>query len=191
MTTNRMEAFSDGVLAIIITIMVLELKVPNGTDFQSLRPTIPVFLGYVLSFLYVGIYWTNHHHLINALASVNGKILWANLHLLFWLSLIPVATAWAGKAPLSKDPTCVYGIVLLMCSIAYMVLQRQVVQRSGKDSALAKSLGKDWKGKVSTAAYAAAVAIAFWLPVISYILFIAVALLWIIPDIRIEHALTD
>ena len=189
MTRNRMEAFSDGVLAIIITIMVLELKVPRGADFADLREDLPLLLGYVLSFIYVGIYWTNHHHLVNAVTTVSGPILWANLHLLFWLSLIPATTAWTGEHPLASAPTCIYGIVLLMCAIAYMLLQRIIVRGSGKDSSLTRSIGKDVKGKASIISYAVATAVSLWLPALSYALYIAMALLWIIPDIRIEKAL--
>lgn len=189
MTRNRMEAFSDGVLAIIITIMVLELMVPRGADFADLREDLPLLLGYVLSFIYVGIYWTNHHHLVNAVTTVSGPILCANLHLLFWLSLIPATTAWTGEHPLASAPTCIYGIVLLMCAIAYMLLQRIIVRGSGKDSSLTRSIGKDVKGKASIISYAVATAVSLWLPALSYALYIAMALLWIIPDIRIEKAL--
>lgn len=189
MTRNRMEAFSDGVFAIIITIMVLELKVPHGAGFADLREDIPVFLGYVLSFLYVGIYWTNHHHLLAALESVNGRILWVNLHLLFWLSLIPVSTAWAGEHPLSSAPTCVYGVILLMCALAYMLLERMVANAIDRDCALARSIRSDPKTIVSMVAYAAGAAVAVWVPPVAYALYCVVALLWIIPDMRIEKML--
>lgn len=149
MEKNRMEAFSDGVLAIIITIMVLELTVPRGASFTNPETDLPVFLGYVLSFIYIGIYWTNHHHLLMMVDTVNGQILWANLHLLFWLSLIPASTAWADEHPLTTAPACVYGIILLMCSVAYIVLQNLIIHLQGRESQLAKTLGKDYKGKVS------------------------------------------
>ncbi|MFT8356782.1 MAG: TMEM175 family protein [Bifidobacterium aquikefiri] len=189
MGKNRMEAFSDGVLAIIITIMVLELKVPRGASFTALETDLPVFLGYVLSFIYIGIYWTNHHHLIMMVDAVNGQILWSNLHLLFWLSLIPASTAWSDEHPLTTAPACVYGIILLMCSVAYFILQNLIIHLQGKESQLGKTLGKDYKGKVSMVGYAIAAGVAFIQPIASYVIYVLVALLWIIPDIRIEKAI--
>ncbi|MFT8593136.1 MAG: TMEM175 family protein [Bifidobacterium sp.] len=184
-----METFSDGVLAIMITIMVLELKVPRGASFTNLETDLPVFLGYVLSFIYIGIYWTNHHHLLMMVDTVNGQILWANLHLLFWLSLIPASTAWADEHPLTTAPACVYGIILLMCSVAYIVLQNLIIHLQGRESQLAKTLGKDYKGKVSMVGYAVAACVAFIQSIASYAIYVLVALLWIIPDIRIEKAI--
>src|SRR5512136_1649450 len=157
MSKNRLEAFSDGVLAIIITIMVLELKVPHGVDLAALKPLLPVFLSYVLSFLYVGIYWNNHHHMLHSTRHVNGTILWANLHLLFWLSLFPFATGWMGENHLAAMPTAVYGSVLLMAAIAYWILQRAIILHQGPDSLLAKAIGNDWKGKLSPTLYLAAI----------------------------------
>lgn len=191
MGRNRMEAFSDGVLAIIITIMVLELKAPRGNTFADLQSDIPIFLGYVLSFMYVGIYWTNHHHLLMMVDSVNGRILWNNLHLLFWLSLIPAATAWTDEHPLTTAPACIYGVILLMCSIAYFILQNTIIRQQGDASPLAKTIGKDMKGKISMIGYALAAAAAFMQPIASYVIYILIALLWIIPDIRIEKAISQ
>jgi uncharacterized membrane protein len=150
MNKTRLEAFSDGVLAIIITIMILEIKVPHGVEFADLKPLIPKFLSYVLSFIYVGIYWNNHHYLIHGLTKINGKILWANLHLLFWLSLIPVATGWMGEHNFAKAPLALYGIILLGCAVAYIILQKMVLEAEGKDSLLRKAIGEDLKGKIST-----------------------------------------
>ncbi|MFT8705116.1 TMEM175 family protein [Bifidobacterium aquikefiricola] len=189
MGRNRMEAFSDGVLAIIITIMVLDLDVPRGASFADLETDVPVFLGYVLSFIYVGIYWTNHHHLIMMVDAVNGQILWSNLHLLFWLSLIPASTSWTNEHPLTAAPACVYGIILLMCSVAYILLQNLIIHLQGKESPLGKTLGKDYKGKISVVGYAIAAGAAFIQPIASYVIYVLVALLWIIPDIRIEKAI--
>lgn len=186
MEKNRLEAFSDGVLAIIITIMVLEMKVPHGGEWSSLRPVLPVFLSYLLSFLYVGIYWNNHHHLLKACHRVNGAILWANLHLLFWLSLFPFVTGWMGENHFSSVPTALYGGVLLLAAVAYYLLQFCIVQVEGPDSALARTLGKDWKGKVSPFLYALALVFAFSWPAVAQALYITVALVWLIPDRRIE-----
>jgi len=187
MHKNRLEAFSDGVLAIIITIMVLELKVPHGVELQSLQPLLPVFLSYVLSFIYVGIYWNNHHHLFHATKEVSGGILWANLHLLFWLSLFPFTTGWIGENHLAPMPTAVYGVVLLMAAIAYYVLQCAIIAQQGRDSLLASAVGRDWKGKISPALYLCAIPLAFVTPWIASGLYIVVALLWLIPDRRIER----
>ena len=189
MEKNRLEAFSDGVIAIIITIMVLEMKVPHGADFAALEPLLPVFLSYVLSFIYVGIYWNNHHHMLNAAERVSGGILWANLHLLFWLSLFPFATGWMGENHLAATPTAAYGCVLLMAALAYRILQQAIIARHGKDSLLARAVGCDWKGKFSPLLYFAAIPLAFvsvWIAIGIYVL---VALLWLVPDRRIEKIL--
>lgn len=193
MSKGRMEAFSDGVLAIIITIMVLELKVPHGSDLASLKGILPVFLSYVLSFVYVGIYWNNHHHMLYTTRHVSGGILWANLHLLFWLSLFPFATAWMGENHLAAAPTAAYGCVMLMAALAYWLLQRAIIIRQGPQSILAAAIGRDWKGKLSPALYAAAIPLAFVNPWLSISLYVLVALLWFIPDRRIERvvATTD
>jgi uncharacterized membrane protein len=189
MGKNRLEAFSDGVIAIIITIMVLELKVPHGEGIQILLPLIPVFLSYVLSFVYLGIYWNNHHHLLNAVKTVTGSMLWANLHLLFWLSLIPFATGWMGENHFARAPSALYGFVLLMAGVAYLILQRLIIAAQGPDSILKKAIGNDWKGKLSAVLYAVAIVFAFWWEWISLALYVVVALLWLIPDRRIEHVL--
>ncbi|MCB0465592.1 MAG: DUF1211 domain-containing protein [Aequorivita sp.] len=186
MNSNRLEAFSDGVLAIIITIMVLELKVPHGTNIEALAPLLPVFLSYILSFIYIGIYWNNHHHMMHAVKKVNGGILWANLHLLFWLSLIPFATGWMGENNFAELPMALYGIVLLMAAIAYFILQNRILAVQGKDSLLSKALGKDLKGKASPVIYLIAIISAFYIPWIAGSLYILVALMWLIPDKRIE-----
>ncbi|WP_410006501.1 TMEM175 family protein [Aequorivita nionensis] len=186
MNSNRLEAFSDGVLAIIITIMVLELKVPHGTDLKELEPVLPVFLSYILSFIYVGIYWNNHHHMMHAVQKVNGGILWANLHLLFWLSLIPFVTGWLGENHFAELPMALYGVVLLMAAIAYFILQNRILAVQGKDSLLAKALGKDLKGKASPIIYIVAIIASFYSPWIAGALYILVALMWLIPDKRIE-----
>jgi uncharacterized membrane protein len=191
MKSSRLEAFSDGVIAIIITIMVLELKEPRGTALADLKPLLPVFLSYVLSFLYVGIYWNNHHHLLHSTKHVTGGILWANLHLLFWLSLFPFTTAWVDENHLAPIPTAVYGFVLLMAAMAYYILQCAIIKLQGTDSVLAAAIGKDWKGKVSPALYLIAIPLAFVSPLISNALFVLVALLWLIPDRRIERALVE
>ena len=188
MGKSRLEAFSDGVLAIIITIMVLELKAPHGVEFAALKPLLPVFLSYVLSFIYLGIYWNNHHHLLHSTQHVSGGILWANLHLLFWLSLFPISTAWVGENHAAPAPAAAYGFVLLMAAIAYYVLQRAIVAHEGRDSLLASALGRDWKGKLSMLLYLAAIPLAFVSPWIADGLYTFVALLWLIPDRRIERA---
>jgi len=191
MQKNRLEAFSDGVLAIIITIMVLELKVPHGVELASLKPLLPVFFSYVLSFIYLGIYWNNHHHLFHTTKYVKGGILWANLHLLFWLSLFPFTTAWVGENHLASTPTAVYGFVLLMAAIAYYILQRAIIAAQGRHSLLASAIGPDWKGKLSPVLYLSAIPLAFVNSWISSSLYIFVALLWLIPDRRIERALEN
>ncbi len=190
MKPNRLEAFSDGVLAIIITIMVLELKVPHGHELSDLKPLLPVFLTYILSFVYLGIYWNNHHHMMHATRRVNGAILWANLHLLFWLSLIPFATGWMGENHFTELPTALYGCVLLASSVAYFVLQRAIIADQGDDSPIRRAVRRDYKGKVSPVLYAAAVPLAFVTPWISLSLYIAVAVMWIIPDRRIARVAT-
>ena len=186
MGKNRMEAFSDGVLAIIITIMVLELKVPHGEELSSLAPLLPVLFSYVLSFIYIGIYWNNHHHLLHATRHVGGGILWANLHLLFWLSLLPFVTGWMGENHFSALPTAFYGGVLLMASIAYWLLVRTISANDGSDSLVARAIGRDTKGMASTLLYLAAIPLAFVRPPIAQGIFILVAILWLIPDRRIE-----
>jgi uncharacterized membrane protein len=189
MKTTRLEAFSDGVLAIIITIMVLELKVPHGVDLAALKPVLPILLSYVLSFIYIGIYWNNHHHLFQATEHVSGGILWANLHLLFWLSLFPFTTAWTGENHVAAIPTAIYGFVLLMAAIAYEILQRVIIAKEGRESFLARAVGKDWKGKLSPALYVVAIPLAFVSSWIASALYVFVAFLWLIPDPRIEKAL--
>jgi uncharacterized membrane protein len=186
---NRIEAFSDGVLAIIITIMVLELKVPHGVELAALEPLLPVFLSYLLSFLYVGIYWNNHHHMFHSTQRVNGVILWANLHLLFWLSLFPFTTGWMGENHLAAIPTAVYGFVLLMAAVAYYILQRTIISEQGPHSLLASAIGSDWKGKLSPVVYFGAMMVAFVSPLIAIGLYTLVALLWLVPDRRIERVL--
>ena len=191
-TTNRLEAFSDGVLAIILTIMVLELKVPlNAPDFSALKPVIPVFLSYLLSFVNVGIYWNNHHHLMHAAEKVTGGILWANLNLLFWLSLIPFVTAWMGENHFAAAPVALYGIVLLLSALAYTILQYTIVRIHGKESVLAKAVRNDRKEKLSIVLYVAAIALAFVQPWIAGALYACVALMWLIPDPRIEEAIVE
>ena len=189
MGKNRLEAFSDGVLAIIITIMVLEMKVPHGESFADLAPVVPVFFSYILSFVYVGIYWNNHHHLLHTVRRVSGPILWANLHLLFWLSLFPFATGWMGENHFAPAPTAVYGVVLLMAALAYLLLQRSIIAGDDGQSLFAQALGKDWKGKASVLFYMAAIAAAFWLAWAAQALYVIVALMWLIPDRRIEHSI--
>jgi uncharacterized membrane protein len=189
MGKNRLEAFSDGVIAIIITIMVLELKVPHGEGIETLVPLIPVFLSYVLSFVYLGIYWNNHHHMLHATQTVTGPMLWANLHLLFWLSLVPFATGWMGENHFAAGPSALYGVVLLMAGVAYLILQQLIIASQGPDSILKKAIGGDWKGKLSAVLYTAAIPLAFWWKWISLGLYVLVALLWLIPDRRIENVL--
>jgi uncharacterized membrane protein len=189
MKTTRLEAFSDGVLAIIITIMVLELKVPHAVELGALKPVLPVLLSYVLSFIYLGIYWNNHHHLFQATEQVSGGILWANLHLLFWLSLFPFTTAWMGENHLATTPTAIYGFVLLMAAIAFYVLERVIIANEGRASLLAQAIGRDWKGKLSPVLYFVAIPLAFVSPWIAAGIYVFVALLWFIPDPRIERRL--
>jgi uncharacterized membrane protein len=189
MNSARLEAFSDGVIAIIITIMVLELKVPHGETVDALVPLIPNFLSYVLSFIYVGIYWNNHHHMLHTCEQVTGRILWANLHLLFWLSLFPVTTAWIGENYSAAAPSALYGTVLLMADIAYLILQQVMIAAQGPDSLLKKAIGADWKGKVSPIIYLIGTAAAFRSPALAQGLYLLVALLWFVPDRRIEHVL--
>ena len=191
MGKERLAAFSDGVLAIIITIMVLELKVPHGSDWAALRPLVPALLSYVLSFVYVGIYWNNHHHLLAVTERVNGSILWANTHLLFWLSLVPFATVWVGENRAAPVPTAVYGLILLAASLAYWILQRAILAAQGTDLRLASAVGSDLKGKISPVFYLLAIALAFVLPWIADGLYVLVALLWLIPDRRIERVLAE
>jgi uncharacterized membrane protein len=189
MGKTRLEAFSDGVIAIIITIMVLELKVPHGESVDTLLPLIPVFLSYVLSFIYLGIYWNNHHHMLHTCNSVTGSIMWANLHLLFWLSLIPFATSWMGENHFSAAPTALYGIILLMAAITYVILQNIIIASQGPDSLLKQAVKNDWKGKLSPVLYTAAIPLAFWSTWISQGLYVLVAFIWLIPDRRIEKIL--
>jgi len=186
---NRLEAFSDCVIAIIITIMVLEMKVPHGESLYSLKPLIPVFLSYVLSFVYVGIYWNNHHHMLHAVGKVTGPVLWANLHLLFWLSLFPFATGWMGENHFSRMPSALYGTVLFMAAMAYYILQQTIVASQGEDSILRSAVGDDWKGKASILLYLLAIGSTFWVPWLALALYVLVALAWLIPDPRIEKAL--
>ena len=189
MGKNRMEAFSDGVLAIIITIMVLELKVPHGEEWTALSPLLPVLFSYVLSFIYIGIYWNNHHHLLHATRHVSGGTLWANLHLLFWLSLLPFVTGWVGENHFSALPTSMYGLVLLMASLAYWLLVRRIIAVEGNNSLVAKAIGKDRKGIASSLLYLVAIPLAFVQPWIAQGIFILVAILWLIPDRRIEKVM--
>ena len=189
MGRDRLTAFSDGVIAIIITIMVLELKVPSGTDWKALGGLVPIFLSYVLSFVYVAIYWNNHHHLLHTVMRVSGPILWANNHLLFWLSLVPFATGWMGENHFAPLPTAVYGLSLLMPALAWYVLQKAIIRKHGTESVLAKALGRDLKGKMSSVLYVVAIALAFVSPWISLAIYALVAVMWLIPDRRIEHVI--
>lgn len=186
MEANRLEAFSDGVLAIIITIMVLEMKVPHGAEVEALRPLLPVFLSYVLSFIYLGIYWNNHHHLLKASREVTGGMMWANLHLLFWLSLLPFATGWMGENHFTTAPTALYGGVLLAAALAYYILQSIIVAQRGATSRLARSIGQDFKGKLSPVLYLAGIGAAFVRPWLAGAIYVAVAAMWLVPDRRIE-----
>ena len=187
---GRLEAFSDGVVAIIITIMVLELKVPHGSDLEALRPLLPVLLGYVLSFVYVGIYWNNHHHLLALVHQVSGSVLWANLHLLFWLSLVPFVTGWMGENGVVPLPMALYGVVLLMAAIAFLILQRAIVRTEGRTSLVATAVGGDVKGKISPLLYAVAIVAAFPAPWVAGGIYVLVALLWLVPDRRFERTLS-
>ena len=185
----RLEAFSDGVIAIIITIMVLELKVPHGEDLAALAPLIPVFLSYVLSFLYVGIYWNNHHHMLHTVKTVSGGVLWSNLHLLFWLSLFPFATGFMGENHFAPMPSALYGVVLFGAAISYTILQMTIIRAQGKDSLLHAAVGGDWKGKASLVFYVVGIASTFIVPYVAEVLYVAVALIWLVPDPRIERTL--
>lgn len=189
MHKGRLEAFSDGVIAILITIMVLELKIPHGADISDLAPLVPVFISYILSFIYLGIYWNNHHHMLQISSHVNGSALWANSHLLFWLSLVPFATAWMGEHKFAPWPVALYGAVLFMCGCAYSILAQTLVRLHGRESTLAEAMGRDVKGIVSVVVYAIAIGLAFVNPLISYGCYIAVAMLWLIPDKRVERVL--
>ena len=191
MGKGRLEAFSDGVLAIIITIMVLEMKVPHGKSLTDLKPLLPVFLSYLLSFIYIGIYWNNHHHMLHAANKVNGTILWTNTHLLFWLSLVPFATAWMGENNFSRWPVVLYGIMLLMASIAYYFLAHSLAAAHGKDSTLAKAIGKDRKGMISTIIYIVGIILSFVHPSLGFAMYVVVAAIWFIPDRRIENKLNN
>lgn len=191
MTTNRLEAFSDGVLAIIITIMVLELKVPHGSDFEVLRPLIPKFLSYLFSFIYVGIYWNNHHHLFQAIEKVNGKVLLANLGLLFWLSLLPFVTGWMGENHFDNHTVVLYGFVLFMCALAFLLLEKLAVKHEGHESKIGKALSNSWKERISTFGYFSGILLAFFYPIVSLVIFYGIAILWIMPDSRIENTLNQ
>jgi uncharacterized membrane protein len=191
MSKSRLEAFSDGVLAIIITIMVLELHLPHGSDIGALRPILPILLTYLLSFVYIGIYWNNHHHLLHATRQVRGSVLWANLHLLFWLSLLPFATGWMGASGFAPDPTAVYGMVLLMSGVAYWILEWTIISGEGEDSLVRRAVGKDRKGIFSVAMYAVAIPCGFLLPWVAHLIYVLVALIWLIPDRRIERTLAS
>ena len=191
MAPTRLEAFSDGVLAIIITIMVLELRVPHGAEVADLAPLRPVFASYVLSFVNIGIYWNNHHHMLHVTKRVDGAILWANLHLLFWLSLFPFVTGWMGENHFESAPTAAYGVACLMAAIAYYILQAVIIRRQGRDSILARAVGRDFKGKLSPIFYIGGILAAFLAPWISWLLYVTVAVMWLVPDRRIEHALDE
>jgi uncharacterized membrane protein len=191
MSKNRMEAFSDGVLAIIITIMILNFSVPHEADFESLRRLLPTFLSYLLSFVFLGIYWSNHHHLLQSIRHVDGRVLWANLHLLFWLSLTPFVTGWVGASHFAALPVALYGGVLLLAAIAYFILTRALISLHGRDSVLATAMDRDFKGKISIVIYAAAIPLAFMGPLYSISLYVLVAIMWLVPDRRIEKVLKD
>lgn len=190
MGKDRLAAFSDGVIAIIITIMVLDLKVPHGEGFDALKPLVPVLLMYLLSFVYVGIYWNNHHHMLHAAGKVTGAVLWANLHLLFWLSLVPFTTGWMGDSHFTSAPSALYGFVLLMTGVAYWILQELIIAAQGAHSVLREAIGQDWKGKASPVLYLVAIVCAFWSPMVSQVIYALVALLWLIPDRRIERVVS-
>lgn len=191
MNKNRLEAFSDGVLAIIITIMVLEIKVPHGDSLEDLRPLLPVFLSYVLSFVYLGIYWNNHHHMLHAAGKVSGGVLWANLHLLFWLSLLPFASGWMGENHFAPWPVALYGFILLMAGLAYWILAHAIIAHDGPDSLLARAVGRDLKGTLSVLAYLVAIPMTFVVDWIAEAIYVAVALVWLLPDRRIERAMAS
>ena len=191
MSKGRLEAFSDGVMAIIITIMVLELRIPEGSDFQTLRPLFAPFLSYTLSFIFLGIYWSNHHHLIQVVQHVNGRILWANLHLLFWLSLTPAITGWMGETHFASLPVAIYGVVLFMAAVAYYILTLTLLAEHGRNSKIALALGSDFKGKISIVFYLAAIVVAYWSPGIACAIYVLVAISWLIPDRRMEKVSTE
>ncbi len=191
MGKTRLEAFSDGVIAIIITIMVLEMKVPHGETVDVLLPLFPVFLSYILSFVYVGIYWNNHHHMLHTVSRVSGSVLWANLHLLFWLSLFPFATGWLGENHFAALPSALYGVIQLMAACAYFILQNAIIASQGKESLLKAAVGRDRKGKASLVLYIIAIIMAFWFAWVAQLIYIAVAIMWLIPDRRIENALQE
>jgi len=191
MDTGRLEAFSDGVIAIIITIMVLELRVPHGTDLAALRPLVPVVISYVLSFIYLGIYWNNHHHMLHVTERVTGGMLWANLHLLFWLSLVPFVTAWMGENEFAPVPTAAYGVPLLMAALAYYILQQLIIASQGPASVLRAAVGGDWKGKVSPICYAVAIPLALKWPAAAWLIYAAIAVIWLVPDRRIEKMIGE
>jgi uncharacterized membrane protein len=191
MTKSRLEAFSDGVVAIIITIMVLELKIPHEAGWRALVPLAPVFLSYVLSFIYLGIYWNNHHHLLQAVKHVDGRVLWANLHLLFWLSLVPFVTGWMGENHFAAWPVALYGVILLFAAIAYFILAHVLVSLHGRTSVIGIALGRDFKGKVSMVIYLAAIPLAFYRPWLAFALYMSVAAMWLVPDRRIEKKIVD
>jgi uncharacterized membrane protein len=190
-TKSRLEAFSDGVIAILITIMVLELGIPHGTDLAALGPLVPVLVAYVLSFAFLGIYWVNHHHLMQAAHHVDGRILWANLHLLFWLSLVPFGTAWIGENNFAPVPMAAYGVILLMSAMAYFLLVRALIRREGPDSVIATAIGRDTKGVVSPLLYVVAIPVALIAPWVSFVIYVVVALIWVVPDMRIERRMPD
>jgi len=191
MNKTRLEAFSDGVIAIIITIMVLELKIPHGSDWHSLQTLAPKFLSYIISFMYIAIYWSNHHHLLHTLKHVTGSVLWSNTHLLFWLSLVPFATAWAGENHFAELPVAIYSFIMLMAGVSYFILSRTIIKIQGKDSILSSAIGKDIKGIISMIGYAIAVPLAFYFKDGSLVIIISIALLWLIPDRRIEKKISD
>ena len=191
MSKGRLEAFSDGVIAILITIMVLELKVPHGADWAALVPLTPVFLSYILSFIYLGIYWNNHHHMLQLASHINGGVLWANLHLLFWLSMVPFVTGWMGENHFSQVPSAIYGVVLLMCAISYTILQLTIIKAQGPHSRLKSAIGGDRKGKLSLVLYVSAIPLAFVNQGIAQTIYVLVALIWLVPDPRIEHQLQN
>ncbi len=191
MNKVRLETFSDGVIAIILTIMVLELKVPHGTDLDSLKSLIPTFMSYILSFIYLGIYWNNHHHMLSTAKHVTGGILWANLHLLFWLSLVPFATAWMGENNFAQVPLALYGVILLMAAVSYFILQNLIISNHGKNSSLSKALGKDYKGKASPILYIIAIISTFFSEYVAGAIYIFIALMWLIPDRRIERRMNN
>jgi uncharacterized membrane protein len=191
MGKGRLEAFSDGVLAIIITIMVLEIKVPHGSDLAAIKPLLPVFVSYVLSFIYIGIYWNNHHHMLQAVSHVKGSVLWANAHLLFWLSLVPFASGWMGENYFATWPVVLYGVVLLMAGVAYYILAQSLIRTHGKDSRFAMALGSDTKGKVSVVVYAIGIALSFVHPYIGFAIYTLVATIWVIPDKRFEKRILE